>query len=109
MSSQEADTVQMVRKRLESEAKEIQDKIGGGRGDSAVVTQQVVVPSEVGKRSEEVYFITVHDVRYNEDESFSSTKREKREFSLRRRVELFHIVSESVSSYIMNIPRVASK
>lgn len=74
MSSQEADTVQMVRKRLESEAKEIQEKIGGGRGDSAVVTQQVVVPSEVGKRSEEVYFITVHDVCYNEDKIFSSTR-----------------------------------
>lgn len=106
MSSQEADTVQMVSKRLESEAKEIQDKIGGGRGDSAVVTQQVVVPSEVGKKSEEVYFIIVHDVCYNEDESFSSTKRE---FSLRRRVELSHIVFESVSSYILNIPMVASK
>jgi len=48
-----ADAVNFAKQKLESQAKETQDKMGGSE-NSSVVTSQVVVPSDVGKKAEEV-------------------------------------------------------
>ena len=52
-SQQNAEAVNFAKQKLESQAKETQDKMGGP-DNSSVVTAQVVVPSEVGKQAEEV-------------------------------------------------------
>jgi hypothetical protein len=56
-SQQNVDAVNFAKQKLESQAKETQDKIGGPEQGS-VVTQQVVVPSEVGKKADEVCIFT---------------------------------------------------
>lgn len=52
-SQQNADAVNFAKQTLEAQAKEMQDKTGGAE-NSSVVTAQVVVPSDIGKKSEEV-------------------------------------------------------
>lgn len=52
-SQQNAEAVNFAKQKLEAQAKETQDKLGGPE-NSSVVTTQVVVPSEVGKKAEEV-------------------------------------------------------
>lgn len=53
-SQQNAEAVNYAKQQLESQAKETQDKMGGPE-NSSVVTAQVVVPSDVGKKAQEVY------------------------------------------------------
>lgn len=48
-----ADAVAYAKQKLEMEAKEIQAKMGGA-AHSSVITTQVVVPSDIGKKAEEV-------------------------------------------------------
>jgi chromosome segregation ATPase len=50
MASQEAAVVQ---EKLESQAKEAQDYVGGGHDKGTVVATQVVVPSKVGEKADE--------------------------------------------------------
>lgn len=52
-SQQNADAVNFAKQTLEAQAKEMQDRTGGAE-KSSVVTAQVVVPSDIGKKSEEV-------------------------------------------------------
>lgn len=52
-SQQNTDAVAFAKQKLEAQAKETQEKMGGAE-NSSVITAQVVVPSEVGKKSEEV-------------------------------------------------------
>lgn len=52
-SQQNADAINFAKEKLELQAKKTQEKMGGPE-NSAVVTQQVVVPSEVGKKVDEV-------------------------------------------------------
>lgn len=52
-SPKNADAVNFAKQKLESQAKETQDKMGGPE-NSSVVSAQVVVPSDVGKKAEEV-------------------------------------------------------
>lgn len=53
-SQQNADAVNFAKQTLEAQAKEMQDRTGGAE-KSSVVTAQVVVPSDIGKKSEEVW------------------------------------------------------
>lgn len=54
MESQQNDkALNLAKQALESHAKETQDKFGGPE-NSSVVTAQIVVPSQVGKKAEEV-------------------------------------------------------
>lgn len=52
-SQKNVDAVNLAKQNLEAQAKETQDKIGGPE-NSSVVSAQVVIPSDVGKKAEEV-------------------------------------------------------
>ena len=54
MASQEDAAVQRAKESLESQAKEVQDHVGGGHDKSSVVAAQVVVPSKLGEKADEV-------------------------------------------------------
>lgn len=47
-----------MKESLESQAKEVQDYVGGGHDKSSVITTQVVVPSHVGEKADEVMFVS---------------------------------------------------
>lgn len=49
----------IVKEKLESQAKEAQDYVGGGHDKGTVVATQVVVPSKVGEKADEVIDFTV--------------------------------------------------
>lgn len=53
-SQQNTDAVNFAKQKLEAQAKETQDKMGGS-DNASVVSAQVVVPSDVGKKAEEVW------------------------------------------------------
>ena len=57
MASQEAAAVQRAKESLESQAKEAQDRVGGGNDKSSVVSAQVVVPSKLGEKADEVLIV----------------------------------------------------
>lgn len=61
-SQKNTDAVNFAKQKLEAQAKETQDKMGGAEG-SSVVAAQVVVPSDVGKKSEEVT-TSLHRLRF---------------------------------------------
>jgi hypothetical protein len=47
------EAAELSKQKLESHAKELQEKLGGAENNS-VVTSQVVIPSEAGKKAQEV-------------------------------------------------------
>jgi hypothetical protein len=47
------EVAELSKQKLESQAKELQEKLGGAE-NSSVVTSQVVIPSEAGKKGQEV-------------------------------------------------------
>jgi hypothetical protein len=47
------EAAELSKQKLESQAKELQEKFGGAE-NSSVVTSQVVIPSEAGKKGQEV-------------------------------------------------------
>ncbi len=47
------EAAEMAKQKLEIGAKELQEKLGGAE-NNAVVTSQIVIPSEVGKKAQEV-------------------------------------------------------
>lgn len=57
-SQQNTDAVNFAKQKLEAQAKETQDKMGGS-DNASVVSAQVVVPSDVGKKAEEVWMIVL--------------------------------------------------
>lgn len=56
-SQQNTDAVNFAKQKLEAQAKETQDKMGGA-DNASVVSAQVVVPSDVGKKAEEVWIMS---------------------------------------------------
>lgn len=56
-SQQNTDAVNFAKQKLEAQAKETQDKMGGS-DNASVVSAQVVVPSDVGKKAEEVWMMS---------------------------------------------------